>query len=212
MLELDEKHNDMTYPERKICLYVLITQSCPTLYDSLNCSPPGSSAHGILQARILEWAAFSFSRRSSPPRDWTQVSCTAGRFFTAEPPGKPYIAGTSTLTLSSPVVGQPRLPQTHRQADPHSLWSLNRPRNRASGRFVTSAPACQGKAASHPTKMPWFPHWRALPGSVQERLLQEPLLWKAGGRHGRVAEGCCILVGLLSLHRGPEVQKEKGGA
>ena len=45
-------------------------------------SPPGSSVHGISQARILEWVAISFSRRSSWPRDRTQVSCIAGRFFT----------------------------------------------------------------------------------------------------------------------------------
>jgi len=45
-------------------------------------SPPGSSVHGILQARILEWGAISFSRRSSRPRDQTQVSCIAGRFCT----------------------------------------------------------------------------------------------------------------------------------
>ena len=48
----------------------------------MDCSPPGSSVHGILQARILEWAAIPFSRDSSPPRDWTWVSCTEGRFFT----------------------------------------------------------------------------------------------------------------------------------
>ena len=45
-------------------------------------SPSGSSVHGILQARILEWVAIPFSRGSFPPRDWTQVSCTEGRFFT----------------------------------------------------------------------------------------------------------------------------------
>ena len=44
-------------------------------------SPPGSSLHGILQARILEWIAISFSRASSQPRDWTGVSCIAGRRF-----------------------------------------------------------------------------------------------------------------------------------
>ena len=47
------------------------------------CSPPGSSVHGIVQARILEWAAMPFSRGSSGPRDLTQVSRIAGRFFTA---------------------------------------------------------------------------------------------------------------------------------
>ena len=45
-------------------------------------SPPGSSIYGIFQARILEWVAISFSRRSSQPRDWTQVSCIVGRRFT----------------------------------------------------------------------------------------------------------------------------------
>ena len=48
----------------------------------MNCSLSGSSVHGILQARILEWVSISFSRGSFPPRDWTQVSCIAGRFFT----------------------------------------------------------------------------------------------------------------------------------
>ena len=57
------------------------TQSRLTLCDPVDCSPPGSSIHGILQARILEWVAISFSRGSSQPRDWTQVSCIAGRYF-----------------------------------------------------------------------------------------------------------------------------------
>jgi len=47
----------------------------------MNCSLPGSFVHGILQKRILEWVAVLFSRGSSPPRDQTQVSCFAGRFF-----------------------------------------------------------------------------------------------------------------------------------
>ena len=58
---------------------VLVIQSYPTLCDPINCSPPGSSIHGILQARILEWVAIPFSRGSSQPRDWTQVSRIAGR-------------------------------------------------------------------------------------------------------------------------------------
>ena len=59
-----------------------VTQSCPTLCDLMDYSPPGSSVHGILQARILEWVAISFSRGSSWPRNQTRVSCIAGRFFT----------------------------------------------------------------------------------------------------------------------------------
>ena len=62
--------------------FVLVTQSCPALCDPMDCSPPGSSVHGILQARILEWVAIPFSRGSSQPRNRTQVSCIAGRFFT----------------------------------------------------------------------------------------------------------------------------------
>ena len=52
---------------------------CLTLCDPMNCSLPGSSVHGIFQARILEWGAISFSRSSSWPRDWTRVSRIVGR-------------------------------------------------------------------------------------------------------------------------------------
>ena len=55
---------------------------CLTLCDPVDCSPPGSSVHRILQARILEWVAIPFSRGSPWSRDWTHVSCSAGRFFT----------------------------------------------------------------------------------------------------------------------------------
>ena len=68
-----------------ICKYdwkVLVTQLHPTLCDPMDCSLPGYSVHGILQARILEWVAISFSRGSSQPRDWSQVSFIAGGFFT----------------------------------------------------------------------------------------------------------------------------------
>ena len=67
---------------------VIVTQSCPTLCDPTDCSLPGSSVHGILQARILEWIAIPFSRRTSQPRDWTLVSCLTGRFFTIWATGK----------------------------------------------------------------------------------------------------------------------------
>ena len=59
-----------------------VTQSCPSLWDLMDCSLPGSSVHGIFQARILEWIAISFSRGSSQPRDRTQVSRIVGRRFT----------------------------------------------------------------------------------------------------------------------------------
>ena len=58
-----------------------IAQSRPTLRDPMDHSLPGSSLHGILQARILEWVAISFSRGSSQPRDRTRFSCIPGRRF-----------------------------------------------------------------------------------------------------------------------------------
>ena len=65
-----------------------LLQSCPTLYDSLDCSPPRSSLHGILQARILEWVATPSSRGSSQPRDRTRVSYIVGGFSATQSPGK----------------------------------------------------------------------------------------------------------------------------
>ena len=61
------------------CVCMLVTQLCLTLWDPVDCSPPGSSVHWILQARILEWVAMPSSRGSSQPRDQTWVSCIAGR-------------------------------------------------------------------------------------------------------------------------------------
>ena len=61
---------------------VLVTQLCPILCDPMDNTPPGFSAHGIFQARILEWVAIPFSRGCSWPRDRTRVSHSAGRFFT----------------------------------------------------------------------------------------------------------------------------------
>ena len=61
--------------------------------------PPSCPVHGISQARILEWVAISFIRGSSWPRDWTWVSCIAGRFFTTEPPGKVKVKSLSPVRL-----------------------------------------------------------------------------------------------------------------
>ena len=70
---------------------VLVAQSCLMLCDPVDCSPPGSSVHGIMQARILEWAAISFSRGSSQPRDQTWVFCIASRFsYHLNHQGSPY--------------------------------------------------------------------------------------------------------------------------
>ena len=82
----------------------VVTQSCLTLGDPMDCSPPGSSVHGILQAKILQWVAISFSRRSSPLRAQTWFSCTVGRFFTV---WATYLAAVTEL---HPHLGQDTLP------------------------------------------------------------------------------------------------------
>ena len=88
-----------------ISVYVLAPQSCLTLCDPMDCSRSGSSVHGILQARTLEWVTIPFSRGSSRPRDRTQVSCIAGRFFsiwtTSE--GQFFLKGRSKQRPPPPV-------------------------------------------------------------------------------------------------------------
>ena len=64
-----------------VCVCVLCAQLCPILCDLVDCSPPGSSVHGILQARILEWVAISYSRGSSRPRKQTGFSCAGRRIL-----------------------------------------------------------------------------------------------------------------------------------
>ena len=67
------------------CIHAKSLQSCLTLYDPMDCSPPGSSVHGVLKARILEWVATPSSRGPFWPRDQTRISCgscTVGVFFT----------------------------------------------------------------------------------------------------------------------------------
>ena len=67
--------------DHKFVNAVLVVQLCPILYNPMDCSPPGSSIHGILQARILKWVAMLSSKGSSQPWDRTQVSHIAGQFF-----------------------------------------------------------------------------------------------------------------------------------
>ena len=77
--------------ESSLCVCAKSLQSCLTLCNPLDCSLPGSSSHGILQARILEWAAMPSSRGCSQPRDRTRVShvsCIGRRVLYPLPPGK----------------------------------------------------------------------------------------------------------------------------
>ena len=93
-----------------ICMHmkVLVTYSCLTLSDPMDYNLPGSLVHGILQARLLEWFAISFSRVSSQPKDQTWVSHMEGRFFISELPGKPcmhiYITRAHWISCSYIVI------------------------------------------------------------------------------------------------------------
>ena len=78
--------------------------SCLTLCDPVGCNPLGSSVHEIFPTRMLEWVAMPSSRGSSPPRDWTHISCMsciAGGFFTSESLGKPPEYGLLNLNIAA---------------------------------------------------------------------------------------------------------------
>ena len=98
-----------------------LLKSCLTLCDPMDCIVPG-----ILQARKLEWVAFSFSRGSSQPRDWTQVSCIAGGFFTssATREAREYWSGEpipSPADLPDPGI-EPGSPALQVDSSPTELW------------------------------------------------------------------------------------------
>ena len=80
-----------------------VSQSCLTLCDLMDCSPPGSSVHGILEAEILEWVAMPFSRGSSQPRNRTQVSQITGRFFTVWATREAHGGTYANSVVTSPV-------------------------------------------------------------------------------------------------------------
>ena len=80
-----------------------VIQSYPALWDPMDCSLPGISVHGILQARILEWVAMPFSRGSSWPQDWSQVSHIS---LPSEPPGKPFTSHSLQKTLLSFILSE----------------------------------------------------------------------------------------------------------
>ena len=91
----------LNWTELSLCCHrlCLIAKSWSTLSQSHGLySLSGSSVHGISQARILEWGAFSFPRESSQPTDWTYVCCIAGGFFATKPPGKPLACGHAQIT------------------------------------------------------------------------------------------------------------------
>ena len=96
-------------------LFSLVAQSCPTLCDPMDSSPPGSSVHGISLARILEWVAISFSRGSSQSRDQTRFSCVSciGRWILYH-----------HNTWGAPIHSLPVYNVVSRTIDPESLYFL----------------------------------------------------------------------------------------
>ena len=81
------------------CIFTINKGKCKLISVSDSCNPTDCIVHGMLKARILEWGAFPFSRGSSLPRDWTQVSHIAGGFLPAEPQGKPKNIGVGSQPL-----------------------------------------------------------------------------------------------------------------
>ena len=82
---------------------VKVAQSCPTLCDPIDCSLPLSCVHGILQARILEWVAFPFSRGSSNPGTEPKSPTLQADFLPSEPPGKPIAWDGAVKSFQQPV-------------------------------------------------------------------------------------------------------------
>ena len=101
---------------------VLVAQSCPTLCNPMDCSPPGYTVHGIFQARILEWVPISFSRGSSQPRHRTWVSHIAGRFFTIWAT-EPHYQKTPCCDFPGGLVAKTVQPQ--RRGSEFDPWSQN---------------------------------------------------------------------------------------
>ena len=97
-------------------MLLLLFRLSVSLCDCMDCSPPCSSDHGILQERIPGWIAISFSRESSRPTDRTHILCIADGFFTTGPPGKPQASPgvcfviQLCLTLCDPMTVAPQVP------------------------------------------------------------------------------------------------------
>ena len=175
---------------------VLVTQLCLTLCDPMDCSPPGSCVHGILQARILEWIVISFSRGSSQLRDRTWVFSIAGRFLTiwatrllpawkgqphateqqslgsGGPPDLGWLRGHRTKEGSSRTADDPVCLRaglsSNTYGDPNALWQSP---------VLRPLPVMEQAAQNHrrggkcPTAQPWWPHpvcsYSELAGEVQ---------------------------------------------
>ena len=111
---------------RCTAVVVLAPESCPKLCDPIDHVTPGSSAHGTLKARILEWVAIPFSRGYSRPRDQAQVSCTTGRFFTNATHARSCLLDRLTALLATPPFSPPFGPWPRPHASQWNKSSLAR--------------------------------------------------------------------------------------
>ena len=169
-------------------------QSCPTLWNPIDCSPPGSSVQGIVQIRILEWVAIPFSRGSSQSREWTQISFIGGRFFTiwATREVKVYYHGlvsalTRGLDAKSRAGPLPTLPPGSRQ----SLTCLSKPwpqKKDFKGSLLSFLGLGGGRetdgetwVADGETPHNWAPSclWGSSPSYLSQASLPSILLWQS---------------------------------
>ena len=144
---------------------MLVAQSCLILCDPMDSSPPGSSFHGILQPRILDWVAIPFSMGSSRPRGhW--VSCIAGRVFTTGPLVCVSVT-QSRPALHCPVDCSPSGSSAHGNLQARILaWvSFSSPGDLPDSGIELGSPALQ--VTSLPSELPGKPHW---PTSLQQFL------------------------------------------
>ena len=119
---------------------MLVTQSCLTLRNPMDSSPPGSSVHGILQARILEWVAFSFSRGSSQHRDQTQFCRTADRLFTNWATGEAQCININLFHSHKTLSEEPVRSLFHEVQRDQPICQLRQlPHDRAGGSTQTSS-------------------------------------------------------------------------
>ena len=145
---------------------VLITQSCPTLCNPMNYSPPGSFVHGIPQARILEWVAIPFSRGSSWLRERSQVSCIEDKLFTIWATKECVCMRAKSLqlcpTLCNPTDCSPPDSSVHRTLQARILECVAMPSSRGSSQLRGQSSICyvhlHWQAGSLPLVPPGKPH------------------------------------------------------
>ena len=150
----------MTFLIQSCCC--LVAKSCPTLCDPMDRSPPGSSVHGISQARILYWVAMPSSRGSSQPEDRTCISCTGRWFFTTEPLGKP----NSFLTF---LILRKGFPGGASGKEPACQCSRHETRVQSLG---WENPLEEG-TATHSSVLAWRIPWIEEPGGLQSMGVAE---------------------------------------